>query len=56
MGNVACLCDNSSHIWARITKFAVNMHSGILSVGIENGGHLAIISIQENAFNVAFVY
>ena len=50
------LCDNSSHIWARITKFAVNMHSGILSVGIENWGHLAIISIQENAFNVAFVY
>ena len=56
MGNVACLCDNSSHVWARITNFAVNMHSGILSVGIENGCHLAIISIQENAFNVAFVY
>ena len=56
MGNVACLRDNSSQIWARITKFAVNMHPGILSVSIENGGHLAIISTQENAFNIAFVY
>ena len=39
LGNSACLCDNSSQIWARITKFAPNMHPGILSVGIENGGH-----------------
>ena len=29
----------SSQIWARITKFAPNMHHEILSVGIENGGH-----------------
>ena len=32
------LCDNSSLIWARITKFAPNMHHGILSDGIENRG------------------
>ena len=37
--NLACLRDNSSQIWARITKFAPNMHPGILLVGIENGGH-----------------
>ena len=41
LGNLACPHDNSSLIcnWARITKFASNMHSGILSAGIENGGH-----------------
>ena len=39
LGNLACQCDNSSHIWATITKFAQNMHSGILSADIENGGH-----------------
>ena len=39
LGNSACPHDNSSQIWARITKFAPNMHSGILWVNIENGGH-----------------
>ena len=37
--NLLCPHDNSSQIWARITKFALNMHPGILSVGIENRGH-----------------
>ena len=37
--NFACPHDNSSLIWATITKFAPNMHSAILSAGIENGGH-----------------
>ena len=51
------VCATTRHTFGlEITNFAVNMHSRILSVGIENGGHLAIISIQENAFNVAFVY
>ena len=31
--------NNWSHIWARITKFAPNMHPGILSAGIENRSH-----------------
>ena len=35
----ACPCDNSSQIWAEITKFAPNMQLWILSAGIENGGH-----------------
>ena len=39
LGNLACLRDNSSQIWGRITKFAPNMHPGILLAGIENGGH-----------------
>ena len=39
LGNLACLLDNSSQIWARITKFAPNMHLGILSAGVEYGGH-----------------
>ena len=39
LGNSACLRDNSSHIWARITKFAPNMHPGILSASIEHQGH-----------------
>ena len=34
-----CRHDNLSHIWARITKFAPNMHLGILSAGIENRGN-----------------
>ena len=52
LGNLACLCNNSSQnsrkfdcprnnssqIWAGITKFAPNMHHGILLVGIENIG------------------
>ena len=37
LGNPACPCDNSSQVLARITKFAPNMHPGILSAGIENG-------------------
>ena len=39
LGNLACPHDNSSQIWARITKFAPNMHPEILWAGIENGGH-----------------
>ena len=35
----ACPRGKSSQIWARITKFAPNMHHGILSASIENGGH-----------------
>ena len=37
--NSACPRDNSSQISARITKFAPNLRHGILSLGIENGGH-----------------
>ena len=39
VGNSACPHENLSQIWARITKFAPSMHHGILSAGIENGGH-----------------
>ena len=39
VGNLACQRDNSSQIWARLTKFAPNMHLGILSASIENEGH-----------------
>ena len=39
IGNSACPRDNSSQTWTGITKFAPNMHPGILSAGIENGGH-----------------
>ena len=39
LGNSACPCNNSSQIWAGITKFAPNMHLGMLLSGIENGGH-----------------
>ena len=39
LGNSACPHDNSSQTWAKITKFAPSMHHGILSAGIENGGH-----------------
>ena len=34
-----CPHNNSSQIWARITKFAPNLHRETLSAGIENGGH-----------------
>ena len=34
-------------IWAEITKFAPNMHSGILSAGIEMG-----VIDHDHAFNV----
>ena len=37
--NLACLCFDSSQIWARITKFAPNMQSGILSAVIECGAY-----------------
>ena len=65
LGNSACPRDNSSQIWAGITKFAPNIHPAILSVGIENGGHWPWPSkslgyfdseFQETAFNVALVY
>ena len=39
LGNLTCPHDNSSQIWTGITKFTSNMHPGILSTGIENGGH-----------------
>ena len=39
LGNLTCPRNNSSQIWARITKFALNMHPVILSTGIENGGN-----------------
>ena len=38
LGNLACLCNNPIQIWAEITKFAPNMHNGILFSGIENSG------------------
>ena len=34
-----CSHDNSSQVWAGITKFGPNIHPGILPAGIENGGH-----------------
>ena len=37
--NLICPVNKSSQIWARITKFAPNMHPGILWAGIENRGH-----------------
>ena len=37
LGNLDCPHDNSSSIWARITKFAPNMHPWILSACMENG-------------------
>ena len=36
---IPCPLDNSSQIWAGITKIAPKMYLGILSVAIENGGH-----------------
>ena len=36
---LTCLHDKPSHVWTRITKFASNMHPGILSNVIENKGH-----------------
>ena len=36
LGNLACPRNNSSQIWARITKFAPNVPLGILWAGIEN--------------------
>ena len=51
LGNLACLHHNWYWIWVGITKFAPNMHLGILSVGIKNRvidldiqGHLAILT------------
>ena len=34
-----CPHDNSSHIWAGITKFSPSMHPAMLSAGIEDRGH-----------------
>ena len=39
IGNSACPCHDSSYIWTTITQFAPNMHSGIISAGIESGGN-----------------
>ena len=39
IGNLACRCENLLHIWAGITKFAPNMHPGILLAGIKIKGH-----------------
>ena len=39
LGIPACPRNNFYWIWARITKFAPNMHLGILAVDIENGGN-----------------
>ena len=39
LGNSTCPDDKSSQISARITKFAPNMHPGILLAGIENKVH-----------------
>ena len=39
LGNLICSVNKSSQIWARITKFAPNMHPVILWAGIENRGH-----------------
>ena len=44
LGNLACPCNNSSQIWARITKFAPNMHLGILLSSIKNWGHWPSVS------------
>ena len=38
LGNLICPDNKSSRISARITKFAPNMHPGILRAGIENRG------------------
>ena len=35
---LTCLHNNSSQIWAEITKFSINMHPGILPAGIKNRG------------------
>ena len=57
-----CLCYDSSQIWAGITKFAPNMHHGILLVGIENRDHWPWPSRSldhfnaETAFNITFVH
>ena len=36
---MACLHNKLSQIWSETTKFAPNMHPGILLAGIENGGY-----------------
>ena len=55
LGNSVCPPDNSSQIWARITKFAPNMQPGILSAGIENGGHWPWPSRSFWPFNQEFL-
>ena len=49
-----CPHDNASHIWARITKFAPNMHPGILLSGIENRGHWPWTSMSFGHFDLEF--
>ena len=39
LGNSTCSDDNLSHFLARLTKFALNMHPGILLCSIETKGH-----------------
>ena len=41
-----CLHDKSSQMWTTITKFVPNMHTGVLSAAIENGGHWMWVNIQ----------
>ena len=45
-GNLTCPRDYLKWIWAGITKFAPNMHLGILSAGIENDGHGSWLSMS----------
>ena len=53
--NFTCPHDNSSQIWSRITKFAPNMHLGILWAGIENGGHWPWPSRSFGHFDLKFL-
>ena len=39
LGNLTCPDNNSSQIWATITKFALYIHPGIFLSGVENRGH-----------------
>ena len=54
LGNSSCPRNNSSQIRVRITEFAPNMHPGILSSGIENGGHWLCLSRSFWPFNLGF--
>ena len=63
IGNLACPRDNLSQIWFEITKFAPNIHPGVLLAGMENGvfdldlhGLLTILTQKEMSINVALVY
>ena len=43
LGNMVCLHDNYSQIWARITKFAWDMHRGILTLTSGSFGHITTV-------------